>query len=194
MLPYIRQRFPLARKEQDNSMAILAIRHLPDTVLRKKAKRVPAIDKSIQRLIDNLLETLHASPGRVGLAAPQVGVSLRVVVISLPDQKDMVLINPKIVRRKGERLVNEGCLSFPGYAGRIKRSESVTVKGLDRQGKPIRIKGEELLAQALEHELDHLNGTLYIDHVEDEGDLFKVEPEVVEFEQETENDENLSSK
>jgi len=110
-------------------------------------------------------ETLHAEPGRVGLAAPQVGVSLRVTVICLPGEgeKDLILVNPEIVRRKGERLVSEGCLSIPGYVGDVLRAESVTVKGLDLAGKPVRIKAEELLSQALEHEIDHLNGVLIID-------------------------------
>jgi len=117
------------------------------------------------------------SIGGVGLAAPQIGIPLRVIVIGMPGEEEMVLINPEVVRRKGERLVNEGCLSVPGYVGQIKRSESVTVKGLDRNGKKIRIKANELLAQALEHEIDHLNGVLYISHLEDIDRLRKIEPE-----------------
>jgi len=111
----------------------------------------------------------------VGLAAPQVGVSLRVVVLQMPDEEPVAIINPEIVKRAGEREVTEGCLSIPGYAGEIKRSVSVTVKGLDRQGRPTRIKATGLRAQALEHELDHLNGVLYIDHLESRDKLFKVE-------------------
>ena len=126
-----------------------------------------------------MIETMHDAPG-VGLAAPQVGFSLRIVVIGLPDKEDIALINPEVVRRKGERVVNEGCLSIPGYMGKIKRSESVTVKGRDRSGKEIRIKGEELLAQALEHEIDHLNGVLYIDRLESKDDLRKIEPKETE--------------
>jgi len=162
-------------------MTVIPIRALPDPVLRQKAKRVRTIDGSIKKLIADMRETLHADPGRVGLAAPQVGVSLRVVVIGIPDEEDIILINPEIVRRKGERLVTEGCLSVPGYAGQIIRAESVTAKGRDLSGKEIRIKAEGLLAQALEHETDHLNGQLYIDHLESMDDLRKIEAEETEI-------------
>ena len=160
-----------------DEMAVIPIRVLPDPVLRQKAKRVRSIDGSIQRLISDMIETMHAVPGRIGLAAPQVGVSLRVIVISMPEEKDIVLINPEIVRRTGERLVEEGCLSLPGYVGEIKRAESVRVKGRDQNGKEIRIKADDLLAQALEHEIDHLNGVLYIDYLESMDKLHKIEPE-----------------
>jgi peptide deformylase len=156
-------------------MAVLPIRALPDPVLRQKAKRVRTIDGSIKKLIADMLETMHADPGRVGLAAPQIGVSLRVVVIGIPDEKDIVLINPEIVRRNGERLVGEGCLSVPGYVGQVRRAETVTAKGRDSNGKEIRIKADGLLAQALEHEIDHLNGLLYIDHLESPDALRKIE-------------------
>lgn len=157
-------------------MTILPIRSLPDPVLRRKAKRVSIIGNSVQKLIDDMLETMHAVPGRVGLAAPQVGVSLRVIVIGIPEEEDIVLINPELVRTKGEQLVDEGCLSLPGYVAEIKRAESVTVKGLDRNGKKIRIKGDGLLAQALQHEIDHLNGMIYADHLESMDKLQKIEP------------------
>jgi len=158
-------------------MAILAMHHLPDdSVLRQKAKRVPTIGGSIQRLIDDMIETMQQVNG-VGLAAPQVGVSLRVAVLQMPDEEPVVLVNPEVVKRGGEREVTEGCLSVPGYYGEIKRSESVTIKGWDRRGKTIRIKATGLLAQALEHELDHLNGVLYIDHIESEDKLHKIEPQ-----------------
>ena len=111
----------------------------------------------------------------VGLAAPQVGVSLRVMVLQMPDEEPVAIINPEIVKRSGEQEVTEGCLSIPGYVGEIKRSASVTVKGKDRQGKTIRIKATELMAEALEHEIDHLNGILYIDHVESRDNLYRVE-------------------
>jgi peptide deformylase len=158
-------------------MAILPICTLPDPVLKQKAKRVKTIDGSIQKLIANMLETVHADPGRAGLAAPQVGVSLRVIVIDIPGAENIVLINPEIVKRSGERPVTEGCLSVPGYYGEIKRAKSVTAKGRDASGKEIRIKANELLAQALEHEIDHLNGMLYIDHLESQDKLHKVEDE-----------------
>jgi len=123
-----------------------------------------------------MLETMHAAPG-VGLAAPQVGTLLRVIVIGISEQEDIALINPQIVRRKGERLVDEGCLSVPGYVGELKRAELVTVKGLNPDGKEIRIKAGELIAQALEHEIDHLNGVLYIDQLESMDKLRRIEPE-----------------
>jgi len=161
-------------------MAIIPIRTAPDPILRQKSKRVRFIDGSIHKLIDNMLETMHSVSG-VGLAAPQVGVPLRVAIIGLPGQEDIVLINPKIVRRSGERLINEGCLSVPGYVGEVKRAETVTVKGRDQNGKEIRIKADELLAQALEHEIDHLNGVLYIDQLESMDKLRKIEPEEIQL-------------
>ncbi|UCC17709.1 MAG: peptide deformylase [Dehalococcoidales bacterium] len=160
-------------------MAVLPIRVAPDPVLRQKAKRVRNIDTSIHKLIHDMLETMHDAPG-VGLAAPQVGVPLRVIVIGIPEQEDFALINPEVVKTRGERVVNEGCLSVPGYMGQLKRAESVTVKGRDPSGKEIRIKAEELLAQALEHEIDHVNGVLYVDRLDSEDDLKKIEPEDVE--------------
>jgi len=154
-------------------MAVRAIRVLPDPVLRQKAKKVTKIDKSVQRLIDDMIETMRAAPG-VGLAAPQIGVPLRVAVIEIPGNEVMVLINPEIVKRQGERLVQEGCLSIPGYQGEVKRSVWVKVKAQDRQGRNIRLKGEELLAQALEHEIDHINGVLYVDRVEGPDKLWEL--------------------
>jgi len=158
-------------------MAIRALRHLPDDpVLRQKARRVPRIDSSIQQLIDDMVETMQQTKG-VGLAAPQVGVSLRVVVLQKPGEEPIAIINPEIVKRAGEQEVTEGCLSIPGYAGEIKRSVSVTVKGRNRQGKTIRIKATGLMAQVLEHEIDHLDGLLYIDHIEGQDKLHKIETE-----------------
>ena len=157
-------------------MAILPIRIVPDPILRQKSKRVRSINGSIHKLIADMIETMHAAPG-VGLAAPQVGVALRVVVIGTPEEEDIALINPEVVRKSGERLVNEGCLSVPGYMGEVKRSESVTVKGRNQNGKEIRIKANGLLAQALEHEIDHTNGILYIDQMESMDKLRKIEPE-----------------
>ena len=157
-------------------MAVLPIRTVPDPILKKKTKRVPGLDKAVRKLVADMRETLHAEEGRVGLAAPQVGVSLRLTVICLPDEEDIVLINPEVVKRKGERIVTEGCLSIPGYYGEVCRSEQVTVKAVDHEGRPVRIKADELLAQALEHEIDHLDGVLYIDRLESPDLLKKVEP------------------
>jgi len=123
-----------------------------------------------------MVETMQWERG-VGLAAPQVGVSLRVVMLQMPDEEVITIINPQIVKRSGEREVSEACLSVPGYTGEIKRSVSVTVKGLDRQSKAIRLKATDLMAQALEHEIDHLDGVLYIDHIESQDKLYKAEPE-----------------
>jgi len=156
-------------------MAILPISHFPDDpVLRQKAKKVSRIDSSIQQLIDDMVETMQQANG-VGLAAPQVGVSLRVAVLQMPDEEPMAIINPEIVKRDGEQEVTEGCLSVRGYFGEIKRSASVTVKGRDRQGRAIRIKATGLMAEALEHEIDHLNGTLYIDHLDSQDKLHRIE-------------------
>ncbi|OGO09366.1 MAG: peptide deformylase [Chloroflexi bacterium RBG_13_60_13] len=157
-------------------MAVLPVRSAPDPVLRRRAKRISSLDGSIQKLIDDMLETMPAVYG-VGLAAPQVGISLRLAVIGLPDEEPIVLINPEIVRRSGERTVLEGCLSVPGYQGEIKRSVAVTVKARDRRGKEFRVKGTELLSQVLEHELDHLNGVLYLDHLESPDKLHEIEAE-----------------
>jgi peptide deformylase len=156
------------------------IRYLGDPVLRQKAKRVPSIDGSIHRLIEDMIESMHAANG-VGLAAPQIGVSLRVIVIGLPEEEPFALINPEIVKRSGERIVEEGCLSVPGYrTENLTRSVNVVAKGTAPSGKPVRIRArDDLLAEALEHEIDHVNGILYIDHIDPKRDLIKIEPQEV---------------
>ena len=159
------------------ALAVLPIKVLGDAVLRQKAKRVSQVDGSIQRLVEDMLDTMRDAGG-VGLAAPQVGVPLRVVVISIPEGEVITLINPEIVKRSGERRLTEGCLSVPGYCAEVTRSLSVTAKGRDLQGRQVRIKAEDdLLAQALEHELDHIDGVLYIDHLENLDELRKTAPE-----------------
>jgi peptide deformylase len=153
-------------------VALLPILTSDKPVLRGKAKKVAQIDKSIHRLIDDMIETLHDSHG-VGLAAPQVGVPLRLAVIEIPaDDEDepmagklFVLINPEIVKSEGEIILDEACLSVPGYVGKIRRFEKVTVKALDRNGKSYRVKGDGLFGEALQHELDHLDGVLFFDHL-----------------------------
>jgi len=155
-------------------MAVLQIRTLPDPVLRQKAKRVTKIDDSIQKLIDDMIDTLRADPNRAGLAAPQVGVLLRIAVIEVPEQELITMINPEIVKKEGERIVQEGCLSVPGYFGEIKRAVTVKGKAKDRNGKEFRIKAQGLLAQALEQEIEHLDGILYIDHLESTEKLFEI--------------------
>lgn len=161
-------------------MAILNIRTLPDPVLRQKAKRVAKIDDALQKLIDDMVETMRDANG-VGLAANQVGILQRVVVIEIPEEEQVrVLINPEIIRREGERTVDEGCLSIPGYRGELTRSVKVRVRALDRDGNPVRFRAEGLLAQALEHETDHINGMLYVDHLESSDKLWRLEPEEAE--------------
>jgi len=155
-------------------MAVRQIRVVPDEVLRQKAKKVPTIDASVKQLIDDMIATMQQENG-VGLAAPQVGVLLRIIVLQMSEEEPFSMVNPDVIKCSGERIVIEGCLSVPGYQGELKRSETVTVKGLDREGKKIRIKANELLAQALEHEIDHLNGILYTDLIGSEGKLYKVE-------------------
>jgi len=154
-------------------MAVLQIRTLPDPVLRQKAKKVNKIDDSIQKLIDDMIDTLRADPNRAGLAAPQVGVLLRIAVIEVPEHELITMVNPEIVKKEGERIVQEGCLSVPGYFGEIKRAVTVKVKAQNRYGKEFRLKAQGLLAQALEQETEHLDGILYIDHLESQEKLFE---------------------
>ncbi|HWO94371.1 MAG TPA: peptide deformylase [Dehalococcoidia bacterium] len=158
-------------------MAILPIRIVPDPVLREKAKKVPQLDGSIQKLIDDMIDTMRDAPG-VGLAAPQVGVSLRLVVIETPEMDTpLALINPEVVKASGERLVEEGCLSIPGYKAEITRHVQVYVKARSRDGREIRVKAsDDLLAQALEHEIDHINGILYTDYLDSPDKLKRLEP------------------
>lgn len=157
-------------------MTVRPIRYLGDPVLRKPARKVSRVDDSIRRLIEDMTESMYAAHG-VGLAAPQIGVPLRIVVLGMPDEEPFALINPEVIDRSGERRLDEGCLSVPGYRGSVTRSVKVTVKALDARGKEVRIKAEDnLLAQALEHETDHVNGTLYVDHLDAKTDLVKIEP------------------
>lgn len=150
-------------------MAILEIKKYPEKVLREKAVPVSEINRDIQRLIDDMIETMYAAPG-IGLAAPQVGVSKRIIVIDVGVKEGeknslLVLINPEIISSYGEIESEEGCLSLPGYITTVKRAESVIVSGLDREGKEIKVEGEGLLSRALQHEIDHLNGMLLIDRI-----------------------------
>ena len=156
------------------SVALLPMRFLPDPILRQQARKINPIPKNFKEHIDNMIETMREEQG-VGLAANQVGSLRKVAVIQLPDWEEaIVLINPEIIRREGEREVEEGCLSIPGYRGTVKRAERVRARALDLSGKVIRIKAEGLLAQALEHETDHLNGYLYIDRLVSRDTLWKV--------------------
>ncbi|MBE5805757.1 MAG: peptide deformylase [Clostridiales bacterium] len=146
-------------------MAIRNIRKDGEDVLRKKSKEVEKIDEKIRQLVDDMLETMYKFNG-VGLAAPQVGILKRVVVIDIYDDKGpIVLINPVIIKEKGEQEVDEGCLSFPNQFAKVIRPAEVTVKALDLDGKEIKIKAKELLAQAISHEVDHLDGVLFVDKI-----------------------------
>tara|TARA_B100001123_G_scaffold107243_2_gene124965 strand:- start:1194 stop:1685 length:492 start_codon:yes stop_codon:yes gene_type:complete len=156
-------------------LSLLKLRIIPDPILREKAKKVRAVDKFILELVENMLETMPHENG-VGLAANQVGTLNKVAVIQTPEMEEaLVLINPVVLERLGERIVEEGCLSIPGYRGELIRSRTVKVRAQDGRGKRYTIKAEGLLAQALEHETDHLEGTLYIDHLESKDKLYKVD-------------------
>ena len=162
-------------------MALLPIVKVPDPVLRHKTKKIKKIDASLQKLIDDMIETMYDAPG-VGLAATQVGISLRLCVIDCPESSPgvVVLINPEIVRRSGTRECDEGCLSLPGYKGIIPRSEKVVVKALNRDGRPVRHHADGLFAEAIEHEVDHLNGILYFDYLDSTEKLIPLSREEME--------------
>ncbi len=150
-------------------MPILKILTFPDKFLKQPTKPVENIDGDIQKIIDDMASTMYEAPG-VGLAAIQVGYDKSIIVydVSLKEGKRslQVLINPKIISSEGKILSeNEGCLSVPDLRTDIKRSSSILVEGLDREGKPLKIEADELLALVLQHEIDHLNGTLIIDHI-----------------------------
>ena len=152
-------------------MSVKTILEFPHPTLRRKANKVRTIDKSVQSLANNLVDTLH-HVGGVGLAANQIGDLRRVIAIHLPDEEEpRVYINPEIIHREGEREIEEACLSVPGYHGLITRSIWVKAKGLDRNSKTFRLTADGLLAQALEHEIDHLNGILYFDHLKSHESL-----------------------
>jgi peptide deformylase len=163
-------------------MAVRPIVQADDPVLRKKSKKVKRFGRALQNLIDDMVETMHAVRG-LGLAAPQIGVSQQVIVIQLPEDEEdpqsgklYVLCNPEIVKTAGEEEIEEGCLSVPGFVGDVRRAAALTVKGLDRHGKKIRIKAEGLLARAFQHEVDHINGVLYIDRVDSPEKIRRIVP------------------
>ncbi len=149
-------------------MSVLEIKKYPDPVLKKKALSVENINGELQGLIDDMIDTMHDAPG-IGLAAPQVGESRRVIVVHVNLKEEayplIVLINPEIVQVDGKVTSEEGCLSVPGYVSNIERPEVVLVKGLDREGRPVEVEAEDLLARALQHETDHLDGILFVDRM-----------------------------
>ena len=157
-------------------MAIRNLRFEKDEILKKRSREVEVIDEKIQTLIDDMIETMYKYNG-VGLSAVQVGVLKRVVVIDIDDGTGVkILINPKIIKTKGEQEVEEGCLSFPNQYAKMVRPKEVTVEALDRNGKKITIKAKDLLAQAIAHECDHLDGIVFVDKMIP-GTLEYVEPE-----------------
>ncbi len=152
-------------------MAVREIKKYPDPVLRRKTASVGAIDEDICRLIDDMVETMHAAPG-VGLAANQVGVPLQVAVIDIGSHEEegekhslVVLINPEIVSQEGAVVAEEGCLSVPDFTEKVKRAARVKVRARDRAGKTFELEADGLMAKALQHEIDHLNGILFIDRL-----------------------------
>lgn len=147
-------------------MAIMEILHFPDPRLREKASTVDHIDAAVLKLIDDMFETMYAAPG-VGLAATQIGVHKRIAVLDVSEEKNepCVLINPEMLSMDGEVKLQEGCLSVPGHYDTVTRAERCRVRAMDRDGKLFELDGEELLAQCLQHELDHLDGKLYIDQL-----------------------------
>lgn len=169
-------------------MAIRQIREEGDEILKKKSREVENVkDEKIQTLIDDMIDTMHKQEG-VGLAAVQVGVLKRIVVIDLYDDNGvLVLVNPEIKKEKGEQECDEGCLSFPNQFAKIIRPAEVIAEALDRDGNKIKIKAKELLAQAISHEVDHLNGVLFVEKIIP-GTLEYVTPE--QKEQRKENRKN----
>ncbi len=153
-------------------MAVLKIVKHPHPVLHRRAEAVPRVTESVRALIDDMLETMYAAQG-VGLAAPQVGVSQRVIVVDV-GEGPIILVNPEIVYAEGEQVGLEGCLSVPGLVGEVRRAEKVVVRGLNRKGEEVDVTGRGLLARALQHEVDHLNGILYLERVEDASTIRKV--------------------
>ncbi len=148
-------------------MSLLEIKKYPDNILKEKAEPVREFDSNLQKLIDDMIETMYAAPG-IGLAANQVGVLKQLLILDvMQDEKSslLVLINPEIVHQEGEIDSDEGCLSIPEYTTLVKRAEKVKVNAYDRDGKPVEIEGEGLLARVLQHEIDHLNGILFVDRI-----------------------------
>ena len=164
-------------------MAVRPILTFDHPILREKAKKVARVDASVQRLIDDLTETMLDAPG-AGLAANQIGVPLRVCVVKGDDNQIWGLVNPEIVKAEGSQVGYEGCLSYPGWVGEVARAETVVVKGRNRRGKEVRIKSNGFTARAFQHELDHLDGVLFTDKLTDIETLRRVEDLRAEAERE----------
>jgi peptide deformylase len=169
-------------------MAVRPVLHGNEPVLRQKAKKVRSFGPSLRTLVNDLVDTMRAAPG-LGLAAPQIGVSLQVAVIELPMVEDdeqethnpyqgklIVICNPEIIKQWGEEEGQEGCLSLPEYVGDVTRAARVLVKARDRRGKEIRLRADGLMARVLQHEIDHLDGHLFVDRLESLEKLYRLEP------------------
>ncbi|MBI3562416.1 MAG: peptide deformylase [Gammaproteobacteria bacterium] len=147
-------------------MAVLTILHYPDERLRTRAQPVVAVDARIRQLVDDMFETMYAAPG-IGLAATQVDVHQQVIVMDVSEQRNQPLtfINPEIVHHDGEQEYEEGCLSVPGFYEPVARAAQIRVRALDREGTPFELDGAELLAVCIQHEMDHLEGKLFVDYI-----------------------------
>src|SRR5690606_2448782 len=150
------------------AMALLPILEFPDPRLRTRAQPVEAVDASLRKLIDDMFETMYAAPG-IGLAATQVNVHKRVVVTDVSETRDqpLVLLDPEILKRRGAAVPGEGCLSVPSIYDKVRRAEHVRVRTLDREGKSIEFEADGLLAVCIQHEIDHLDGKLFVDYLSD---------------------------
>lgn len=175
-------------------MAAKTILTAENPLLRQKSKKVRRFGQGLKDLVKDMFDTLHAAQG-LGLAAPQIGVLQRLFIVEMPAEYDeeghevapsasYVLVNPEIVKMRGEAEMEEGCLSVPGYRGLVRRATHVTIKGQDPDGRPIRYRAEGLLAQAFQHELDHLDGILYLDRLESPDKLWRIEVGEEEAEEE----------
>ena len=147
-------------------MAILDILHFPDTRLRNVARPVKEVDDSVRKLIDDMFETMYEAPG-IGLAATQVNQPRRVIVVDISEERNqpLALVNPEILEKQGEEEMDEGCLSVPGIYEKVQRAERVRVRALDRDGKPYEMELDGLLAVCVQHEIDHLDGKLFVDYL-----------------------------
>ena len=166
-------------------MSVRSIVTVENRLLRKKSKKVTRFGDSLRELVKDMFDSMHAAGG-LGLAAPQIGVLQRVFIVEMPAELDengteisparrYVLVNPEMVWMRGKEEMEEGCLSVPGLRGLVRRATSVTIKGKQLQGKPVRYRANDLLAQAFQHELDHLDGILYLDRLESAGKVWRIE-------------------
>jgi peptide deformylase len=165
-------------------MAVLDLVYEGDPRLRQKATKIRSVDDGLRRLAESMHETMHAEHG-VGLAGPQIGVMRRIAVVHIPENYDedgapavtLTLVNPEIIRTYGRVYAYEGCLSVPGWTGEVPRAEAITVKAINLENRPIRIKAQKSLARAIQHEIDHLDGILFLDRVEDKSTIHRLQEE-----------------